>query len=97
MDPVLPVYAGYSLRSGYRAAPGAELEPFVKEALEEIEYMTGAAATTWARAAPRTDIQRHSSSSTWKWQRRQRGSTGGQLWGPLCAILRCDQGEISPA
>jgi alpha-N-arabinofuranosidase len=47
MQPVLGVYAGYSLRGGARFAPGAELEPYVKEALEEIEYVTGDAATTW--------------------------------------------------
>ena len=47
MQPVLGVYAGYSLRGGARFAPGAELEPYVKEALEEIEYVTGDAGTTW--------------------------------------------------
>jgi alpha-N-arabinofuranosidase len=47
MDPVLAVYAGYSLRGGARFAPGPELEPYVKEALEEIEYVTGDATTTW--------------------------------------------------
>jgi len=47
MQPVLGVYAGYSLRGGARFAPGAELEPYVKEALEEIEYVTGDSGTTW--------------------------------------------------
>jgi alpha-N-arabinofuranosidase len=47
MQPVLGVYAGYSLRGGARFAPGAELEPYVKEALEEIEYVTGGDGTTW--------------------------------------------------
>ena len=47
MEPVLGVYAGYSLRGGARFKPGAELEPYVKEALEEIEYVAGGPATAW--------------------------------------------------
>lgn len=35
-EPVLAVYAGYSLK-GMHVNPGADLEPFVQEALEEIE------------------------------------------------------------
>ena len=46
MEPLLAVYAGYSLR-GERVAPGDALAPYVKEALEEIEYVTGDAKTTW--------------------------------------------------
>jgi alpha-N-arabinofuranosidase len=46
IQPLLAVYAGYSLR-GERVAPGEALEPYVKEALEEIEYVTGDAKTTW--------------------------------------------------
>jgi alpha-L-arabinofuranosidase len=45
-EPVLAVYAGYSLR-GAHVNPGADLEPFVQEALEEIEYVTGNPSTTW--------------------------------------------------
>ncbi len=45
-EPVLAVYAGYSLR-GERAQPGPALEPFVQEALDEIEYVTGPASTEW--------------------------------------------------
>ena len=44
-EPLLAVYAGYSL-TGERVAPGKELEPFVQEALDEIEYVIGDAATT---------------------------------------------------
>jgi alpha-N-arabinofuranosidase len=47
MEPVLGVYAGYSLRGGARFKPGPELEPYVKEALEEIEYVTGGVDTAW--------------------------------------------------
>ncbi|SPE60858.1 Alpha-L-arabinofuranosidase domain protein [Verrucomicrobia bacterium] len=46
MQPVLAVYAGYSLR-GERVDPGPTLEPYVQEALEEIEYVTGDAKTKW--------------------------------------------------
>jgi alpha-N-arabinofuranosidase len=46
MQPVLAVYAGYSLR-GQRVAPGPDLQPFVQDALDEIEYVTGETNTTW--------------------------------------------------
>jgi len=45
-EPVLAVYAGYSLK-GAHVNPGPDLEPFVKEALEEIEYVAGDAKTPW--------------------------------------------------
>jgi alpha-N-arabinofuranosidase len=45
-EPVLAVYAGYSLK-GVHVNPGADLEPFVQEALEEIEYVTGDVNTSW--------------------------------------------------
>jgi alpha-N-arabinofuranosidase len=46
MQPVLAVYAGYSL-AGERVAAGKDLLPFVQDAIDEIEYVTGAAGTTW--------------------------------------------------
>ena len=45
-EPVLAVYAGYSLQGGHLKA-GAELAPIVEEALNEIEYVTGDTNTTW--------------------------------------------------
>jgi alpha-N-arabinofuranosidase len=45
-EPVLAVYAGYSLKSAH-VTPGADLEPFVQEALEEIEYVIGDTNTKW--------------------------------------------------
>jgi alpha-N-arabinofuranosidase len=45
-EPVLAVYAGYSLK-GAHINPGTDLEPFVQEALEEIEYVTGDTNTMW--------------------------------------------------
>jgi alpha-N-arabinofuranosidase len=46
MEPVLAIYAGYSL-AGERVAAGKDLEPFVQDAIDEIEYVMGAASTTW--------------------------------------------------
>ncbi|HEY4380391.1 MAG TPA: alpha-L-arabinofuranosidase C-terminal domain-containing protein [Acidobacteriaceae bacterium] len=46
MQPVLAVYAGYSLQQEVVKA-GPDLEPYVKDALDEIEYVTGDASTKW--------------------------------------------------
>ncbi len=47
MEPLLAVFAGYALRHDY-IQPGPDLEPYVQDALDEIEYLTGdAAATKW--------------------------------------------------
>jgi alpha-N-arabinofuranosidase len=46
MQPVLAVYAGYSLRRDHVPA-GPDLQPYVQEALEEIEYVTGGMDTKW--------------------------------------------------
>lgn len=46
MQPVLAVYAGYSLQHDH-VEPGADLEPYVQDALDEIEYVTGGTDTKW--------------------------------------------------
>jgi alpha-N-arabinofuranosidase len=46
MQPVLAVYAGYSLQQEH-VNPGADLEPYVQDALDEIEYVTGDVNTKW--------------------------------------------------
>ena len=46
MQPVMAVYAGYSLKGQY-VKPGPDLEPYVQDALDEIEYVTGDTTTTW--------------------------------------------------
>ena len=46
MEPVLAVFAGYVLKHDYIPA-GSKLEPYVQEALDEIEYVTGDATTKW--------------------------------------------------
>jgi alpha-N-arabinofuranosidase len=46
MQPVLAVYAGYSLHQQH-VDPGPDLEPYVQDALDEIEYVTGSTSTKW--------------------------------------------------
>jgi alpha-N-arabinofuranosidase len=46
MQPVLAVYAGYSLAQEH-VDPGAALEPYAQDALDEIEYVTGNTDTKW--------------------------------------------------
>lgn len=46
MEPVLGVFAGYCLGRGGVIPAGPELEPYVQEALEEIEYLIGDAKST---------------------------------------------------
>jgi alpha-L-arabinofuranosidase len=45
-EPVLAVYAGYSLK-GVHVNPGPDLEPYVQDALDEIEYVTGPPTSKW--------------------------------------------------
>jgi alpha-L-arabinofuranosidase len=45
-EPVLAVYAGYSLKGAY-VKPGRDLEPYVQDALDEIEYVTGPTTSHW--------------------------------------------------
>ncbi|MGD1030835.1 MAG: alpha-L-arabinofuranosidase C-terminal domain-containing protein [Opitutaceae bacterium] len=47
MQPLLAVYAGLALRNGGAVAPGADLAPYVQDALDEIEYVTGDTGTQW--------------------------------------------------
>ena len=46
MEPLLAVFAGYTLKGDYFDDP-AFLQPFVSEALDEIEYVIGDASTKW--------------------------------------------------
>jgi alpha-N-arabinofuranosidase len=46
IQPVLAVYAGYSMKQEH-VDPGPDLEPYVQDALEEIEYVTGGTNTKW--------------------------------------------------
>ena len=46
IQPVLAVYAGYSMAQEH-VTPGPDLEPYVQDALDEIEYVSGATDTKW--------------------------------------------------
>ena len=46
MEPVLAVYAGYSMAQEH-VDPGPALEPYIVDALDEIEYVTGGTSTKW--------------------------------------------------
>jgi alpha-L-arabinofuranosidase len=46
MQPLLAVYAGYSL-NGTHVNPGPDLAPYVQDALDEIQYVSGGTNTTW--------------------------------------------------
>jgi alpha-N-arabinofuranosidase len=46
IEPVLAVFAGYTLKHDVIPA-GDKLQPYVQEALDEIEYVTGDASTKW--------------------------------------------------
>ncbi|MEA3188259.1 MAG: alpha-L-arabinofuranosidase [Chthoniobacter sp.] len=46
IEPLLAIYAGYSLK-GDHIEPGATLQPFIDESLEEIEYVIGEKTTKW--------------------------------------------------
>src|SRR3569833_706196 len=52
MEPVLAVFAGYTLNRDYVEA-GPFLKPYVDEALEEIEYVTGDATTKYGKQRTR--------------------------------------------
>lgn len=45
IDPVLAVYAGYSLKGDYIV--GDALKPYVQDVMDEIEYVTGPTSTRW--------------------------------------------------
>ncbi len=46
MQPVLAVYGGYSMAQEH-VNPGPDLEPYVQDALDELEYVTGGPETKW--------------------------------------------------
>src|SRR4029434_5454410 len=46
MEPILAGYAGVHIDNGARIITGDELKPHVRDALDEIEYVTGSTSTT---------------------------------------------------
>ena len=66
MQPLLAIYGGYSL-GGQVVKPGPDLDPYVQEGLEEIEYVTGGTDTKWGAVSVRaTGIRRRSPCITWR-------------------------------
>jgi len=47
MEPVVGVYAGLHLNGGRDVITGEALKPFVQDALDQIEYITGDMTTKW--------------------------------------------------
>jgi len=47
MEPILAVYAGLHIDNGANIVTGDALKPHVQDALDEIEYVTGDAKSTW--------------------------------------------------
>jgi alpha-N-arabinofuranosidase len=52
MQPLLAIYGGYSL-GGQVVKPGVDLDPYVQEGLEEIEYVTGGTDSKWGAVRAR--------------------------------------------
>ncbi len=52
MPPVLAVFAGYAL-GGEHVGAGPQLTPFVQDALDEIEYVSGSTNTHWGAVRAR--------------------------------------------
>ena len=52
IEPVLAVYAGYSL-GGAHIETGKALQPYVQSALDEIEFVSGDASTPWGAVRAR--------------------------------------------
>ena len=48
IEPLLAVHAGYALNGTY-VNPGPDLEPYVQDALDEIEFVTGDQNTKWGK------------------------------------------------
>ena len=61
MQPVLAVYAGYSMAQEH-VTPGPDLAPYVQSALDEIQYVSGDARPNGELCVPRTAIPLHSRS-----------------------------------
>ncbi len=46
IEPMLAVYAGYSMAQEH-VEPGPDLDPYIQDALEEVEYVTGDSSAKW--------------------------------------------------
>ena len=84
MQPLLGVFAGYVLGGG-RVEAGPQLEPYVQEALEEIEYLIGDAKTTTVGRATRQGRASQAVQDDLRGNRKRR--LVPQLRQPLRAVL----------
>ncbi len=62
MEPLLTVYAGYSLGNPKTTVPQADLDIYIQEAIDQLEYAMGGANTTWGAMRLHTDILNRSKS-----------------------------------
>ena len=93
MQPVLAVYAGYSL-GGQVVKPGPDLDPYVQDALDEIEYVTGGADTKWGAVRARDGHPAPFELHYIEIGNEDNFDRAGDVRRPLRAILQGDQGEV---
>ena len=93
MEPVLGIYAGYSL-GGQVVKPGPDLDPYVQEGLEEIEYVTGGTDTKWGAVRARDGHPAPFKLRYVEVGNEDNFDRAEDLRRPLCAVLQGDQGEV---
>jgi alpha-N-arabinofuranosidase len=59
MQPLLAVYAGYSMQQKH-VNPGPDLDPYIQDALDELEYVAGGADTKWGLSGRKMGIHSRS-------------------------------------
>ena len=94
MEPVLAVFAGYALRHDY-VKPGPDLEPYVQDALDEIEYVTGDTQHEMGRATREGRPSRAVPIALRRSGQRRLVRPLRQLRRTVRAIFQRHQGEIS--
>ena len=94
MNPVLAVYAGYSMAQEH-VTPGPDLNPYVQDALDEIEYVTGSVDTKWGASVQKTAILRPSSSPIVEIGNEDYFDKSGSYEGRYRPVLQSHQGRIS--
>ena len=95
-EPVLAVFAGYALR-GETIPAGPGLQPFVQEALDEIEYVTGDVEHEVGRAARQGRPSGAVQAALRRDRQRGRLRQAEDLRRPLHPVPRRHQGEVPAA
>ena len=75
--------------------PGQDLEPYVQDALDEIEYVTGGTDTKWGAVRAKTATQSHSRSPTSKSATKIPSIVRQHYDGTVRAVLQGHQGKVS--